>query len=144
MEVPGDVVRLQGLPELVDEPRGGASRPRRQSDIADLGAAVPDAKVDAVEILEEVALVLRHVELGDELLEVGVVRRDVDPRLRHRVEHAVGVVEATVLQAQHALGDLRRGIGRSVVQGDPSAFVDIKTNVLSQYWVGRPLVPKVS
>ena len=107
MEVPGDVVRLQGLPELVDEPRGGASRPRRQSDIADLGAAVPDAKVDAVEILEEVALVLRHVELGDELLEVGVVRRDVDPRLRHRVEHAVGVVEAPVLQAQHALGDLK-------------------------------------
>ena len=106
--------------------------------------SVPDAEVDAVEILEEVALVLGHVELGDELLEVGVVRRDVDPRLRHRVEHAVGVVEATVLQAQHALGDLRRGIGRSVVQGDPSAFVDIKTNVLSQYWVGRPLVPKVS
>ena len=50
-----------------------------------------------------------HVELGDELLEVGVVRRHVDPRLRHRVEHAVGVVEATVLQAQHALGYLRKG-----------------------------------
>lgn len=36
-----------------------------------------------------------------------MVRRDVDPGLRHRVEHAVGVVEAPVLQAQHALGDLR-------------------------------------
>ena len=36
-----------------------------------------------------------------------MVRRDVDPGLRHRVEHAVGVVEATVLQAQHALGNLR-------------------------------------
>ena len=47
-----------------------------------------------------------HVELGDELLEVGVVRRHVDPRLRHRVEHAVWVVEAAVLQAQHALGNL--------------------------------------
>ena len=71
-----------------------------------LGATVPDAKVDAVEILEEVSVVLGHVELGDELLEVGVVRGDVDPRLGHRVEHAVGVVEAAVLQAQHALGDL--------------------------------------
>ena len=72
-----------------------------------LGAAVPDAKVDAVEILEEVAVVLGHVELGDELLEVGVVRGDVDPRLGHRIEHAIRVVEAAVLQAQHALGDLR-------------------------------------
>ena len=35
-----------------------------------------------------------------------MMRRDVDPGLRDRVEHSVGVVEATVLQAQHALGDL--------------------------------------
>ena len=52
-----------------------------------------------------------------------MVRGDVDPRLRDRVEHAVGVVEAAVLQAEHALGDLadeevedeaRRGVVRAV------------------------------
>ena len=59
MEVPGDVVRLEGLPQLADEPRRGAARPGGKADVAHLGAAVPDAEVDAVEILEEVALVLR-------------------------------------------------------------------------------------
>ena len=59
MEVPRDVIRLEGLPQLGDEPRGGAARPWGKADVAHLGAAVPDAEVDAVEILEEVALVLR-------------------------------------------------------------------------------------
>ena len=46
----------------------------------------------------------RHVEFRNEFLEVGVVGQDVVPRFSDSIEHSVGQIEATVLQAQHQLG----------------------------------------
>ena len=80
--------------------------PRRKLDVVHHRSAMADPEIDASQILKEVPLGFSHVELGHELLEVRVVRGDVDPGLGYGVEHAIGMVEAAVLETEHALGYL--------------------------------------
>ncbi len=81
--------------------------PGRQLDVPHRPAALPLAEIYSAGVHQERSLkninlilklssffkgkpsyfCLRHVELGDELLEVGVVGRHVDPGLGQRVEH---------------------------------------------------------
>ena len=55
VQVARDVVRLEGRPQLLDEVCRAVC-PRGQGDVTHLGAAVADAEVDVVTVLEEVTL----------------------------------------------------------------------------------------
>ena len=67
--LPAYVIRLQRLIEFVDEVLW-RSGPGGQNNVAHGGPAVPDPKVDAARVEQEVAPRLCHVEFRDELFEV--------------------------------------------------------------------------
>lgn len=106
VQVPRDMRRLQGVPQLLHELLRGVVCPCGKLHVVHWRPVRAVPVVDARGVAQKVPLCSSVVEFGSQLLKVRHVLQAVLVHLRDTVEHSVRVIESAVAQAQHQLREL--------------------------------------